>query len=190
MSGTEGFVEDEIRLFDLLDKLKEGWCWILGGLFVGGFVAATAIFVTPNWYEATAIAQVGQESSIPVEPPSQAVERMKSSAFQFGVAQAIDDQSWVEAFWNGGNLNAITLSSPKGALNLVEMREKGASAEASKRVANVSIEELAKRHAEISKPTVDRLVRSAVFFRGDGGGGSAWQQVRGRLSVGVCVLPT
>ena len=41
MSGTEDFVEDEVSLFDLLAKLNEGWRWVLGGLFVGVFGAAT-----------------------------------------------------------------------------------------------------------------------------------------------------
>ena len=127
MRETDDFVEDEVSLFDLLDKLKDGWHWILGGLFIGVFGAATVIFITPNQYEAIAIVQVGQVgqvaqvgqvgqvaqagqagqvgqvSSMPVEPPGQAVERMKSLAFQSRVAQEIEDSSWAEVLRNSGN---------------------------------------------------------------------------------------
>ena len=190
MRETEDFVEDEVSLFDLLDKLKDGWRWILGGLFIGVFCAATVIFITPNQYEATAIVQVGQVgqvSSMPVEPPGQAVERMKSLAFQFRVAQAIDDLSWAEVLRNGGNINAITVSSPKGALNLIELRAKGGSPEAAKRIANAVIEELAKRHAEIAKPAVDRLTLESSLAREKLKGAESGLAVLSKLVLGIPV---
>ena len=102
---------------------------------------------------------------MPVEPPGQAVERMKSLAFQFRVAQVVDDLSWAELLRNGGNTNAITVSSPKGALNLIDLTVKGGSPEAAKRIASAVIEELAKRHAEIAKPAVDRLILESSLAR-------------------------
>ena len=195
MRETDDFVEDEVSLFDLLDKLKDGWHWILGGLFIGVFGAAMVIFITPNQYEAIAIVQVGQVgqvaqvgqvgqvaqagqagpvgqarqvgqvSSMPVEPPGQAVERMKSLAFQSRVAQEIEDSSWAEVLRNGGNTNAIAVSSPKGALSLIDLTVKGGSPEAAKRIASAVIEELAKRHAEIAKPAVDRLALERSLAR-------------------------
>ena len=45
------------------------------------------------------------------------------------------------------------------------MRAKSDSPEAAKRIASAAIEELAKRHAEIAKPAVDRLTLDASFAR-------------------------
>ena len=92
MRETDDFVEDEVSLFDLLDKLKDGWHWILGGLFIGVSGAATVIFITPNQYEAIAIVQVGQVGqvaqagqagqagqSLPTESADRAGRRSQSS---------------------------------------------------------------------------------------------------------------
>jgi LPS O-antigen subunit length determinant protein (WzzB/FepE family) len=180
MSGTEDFEDDEISLFDLWETLKAGWRWVFGGVVIGVLGALTAIFVAPSQYEAVAIVQVaqvgqiaqvgqlgqvGQVSSLPVEPPSQAVERMKSSAFQMTVAQALGDQQWVSALQDGGNPTLLTVSSPKGALNLIDLKTKGDSPEAATKIATTAITELAKRHAEIAKPAVERLTIDAGIAR-------------------------
>ena len=90
---------------------------------------------------------------------------MKSSAFQSGVAKAVGDQPWVTVLQNGGTSGVLKLSSPKGALNLIEMKTKSDSPEVANKIANAAIEELAKRHAEIAKPAVDRLTLEASIAR-------------------------
>ncbi|MFZ4539736.1 Wzz/FepE/Etk N-terminal domain-containing protein [Propionivibrio sp.] len=45
MSGTEVIEEDEISLFDLWEKLVEGWRWVVGGVLAGVLGAVVLIFV-------------------------------------------------------------------------------------------------------------------------------------------------
>ena len=52
--------EDEINLFDLLDKLRSGWRYVAGGALIGLLGAGLAIAVIPPVYEAVAVIQVGQ----------------------------------------------------------------------------------------------------------------------------------
>ena len=166
MSETEIIEEEEISLFDLWEKLREGWRYVIGGLLIGVLGATAVIFVVPNKYEAVTIVQVGQVgqlgqvgqvglvgqvSSIPVEPPAQAIERMKSSAVQSAVAQALGDQRWLRVMQEGGS-SPLTLTLVKGALNLIELKAIGDSPAAAQKIANAAIGDLAKRQAEIAKP--------------------------------------
>jgi uncharacterized protein involved in exopolysaccharide biosynthesis len=180
MSGTEEFEEEEISLFDLWEKLRAGWRYVLGGTLIGVLGAAVALFVVPNQYEAMAVVQVGQMGQVgqvgqvglvgqisftPAEPPAQAVERMKSPAFQLAVAKAVGDERWLNALLNAGVSSVLSVASPKGALNLIDLKAKGGSPEAAKKIVNAAIEELAKRHIEISKPAFDRLTLEADLAR-------------------------
>ena len=179
MSGTEDFADEEISLFDLLEKLKQGWRSVVGGVVLGVLGAAAVLFAVPNQYEAVAVVQVGQVgqlasaaqmgmrqvSAVPAEPPAQAVERMKSSAFLFAVAKALGDQSWMVALQNGGGTSVLSVASPKGALQLIDLKAKGDSPEVAKKIVSAAIEELARRHAEIVKPAVSRLTLEADLAR-------------------------
>ena len=60
MSENEVFYDDGISLFELLQKLRAGWRWLVGGVLLGGLGAALAVAILPNQYEAVAIVQVGQ----------------------------------------------------------------------------------------------------------------------------------
>lgn len=179
MSGNKDFESDEISLFDFLDKLRAGWRWLLGGVFLGGLVAAVVLFAVPNQYEAVAVVQVGQVgqvtqagqaqagqvSPVPAEPPAQAVERMKSYAFQLSVAKALGDQRWQEVLQNDGTSTVLSVASPKAVLNLIDLKAKGPSPEAAKKIVNAVIEELAKRHSEIVEPAFERLKLEAELTR-------------------------
>ena len=176
MREVEDFEEDEISLFELLEKLKVGWRYVVGGISIGALIAATTIFVVPNRYEAVAIVQVGQVGQVgqagqtwqpvqagqagqyvgvPVEPATQAIERMKTAAFQQSVNESIKGES--------GTIAAQLIKSTvtQGPSALIELKAIARTPEAAKKTVEVSVQELAKRHAEISKPTVDRLVAEA-----------------------------
>jgi len=170
MREVEDFEEDEISLFELLEKLKEGWRYVLGAALVGVFIAVTAIFVLPNRYEAVAIVQVGQVGQlgqvvqvgqvgqyvgVPVEPATQAIERMKSAAFQKGVSESMKGGSGVIS------AQLIKSTAAQGPSALIELKAISRSPEAATKTVEVSVQELAKRHAEISKPSVDRLIAEA-----------------------------
>ena len=170
MREVEDFEEDEISLFELLEKLKEGWRYVLGTALVGVFIAVSAIFVLPNRYEAVAIVQVGQVGQlgqvvqvgqvgqyvgVPVEPATQAIERMKSAAFQKGVSESMKGDSGVIS------AQLIKSTAAQGLSALIELKAISRSPEAATKTVEVSVQELAKRHAEISKPSVDRLIAEA-----------------------------
>ena len=176
MSGMKEVEEEGESLFDLLEKLKEGWRYVVGGLLLGVLGAVAVLSVTPDQYQAMAVVQVAkvgqlaqaaqagmgrQVSSMPAEPAAQAVERMKSPAFQLAVAKALDDQRWMVALQNGGGGSVLSVASPKGALQLIDLKAKADSPGAAKRIVNAAIEVLAKRHAEIVKPALDRLTLEA-----------------------------
>jgi len=170
MREVEDFEEDEISLFELWERLWEGWRNVLGGAVVGVFIAVTAIFVLPNRYEAVAIVQVGQVGQlgqvvqvgqvgqyvgVPVEPATQAIERMKSAAFQKRVSESMKGDSGVIS------AQLIKSTAAQGLSALIELKAISRSPEAATKTVEVSVQELAKRHAEISKPSVDRLIAEA-----------------------------
>ena len=180
MGRTENFAEEEISLFDLFEKLRGGWRWGLGGIVLGVLVAVVLLFVAPEQYEAVAVVQVGQVgqvgrgtqvgiggqvTSVPAEPAAEAVERMKSSAFLFAVAKAADDQRWMAALQNGRGPSVLSVVLSKGTSQLIDLKVKADSQEAAKKILGAAIQVLAKRHAEITKPAVDRLNHDADLAR-------------------------
>ncbi len=78
MNENEMVLEDEISLFDLWEKLRDGWRYVMGGAVIGLAGAGAALMVLPPKYEAVAVVQVGQvgqvgqAASLPVEPARQA----------------------------------------------------------------------------------------------------------------------
>ena len=60
MNENEMMQDDEISLFDLWEKLREGWLAVVGGAVLGIAGAVLAIFLIPPKYEAVAVVQVGQ----------------------------------------------------------------------------------------------------------------------------------
>jgi len=47
--------DDEISLFDLWQKLKDGWRYVFGGTVLGVAGASSVLMFLPPKYEATAI---------------------------------------------------------------------------------------------------------------------------------------
>ena len=180
MSSTEEFGDEAINPFGIFVQLKDGWRSLVGGLALGLLGAVVALYVVSNEYVAVAVVQVGQIGQVgpvaqvglvgpvsftPAEQPAQAVERMKSSAFQFSVAKALGDQRWLAALQNGDKSTTLDVASPKAALNLIDLKAKADSPEAANRIVNAAIEELAKRHSEIVQSAFERLTLEADLAR-------------------------
>ena len=176
MSGMKEVEEGGGSLFDLWGKLKEGRRYVVVGLLLGVLGAVAVLFFTPYQYQAVAVVQVAkvgqlaqasqagmgrQVNSMPAEPAAQAVERMKSPAFQLAVAKALDDQRWMTALQNGGGGSVLSVASPKGALQVIDLKANAESPEAAQKIVSAVIEVLAKRHAEIVEPAIDRLTLEA-----------------------------
>lgn len=181
--------DDEISLYDICEKLRSGWRFVIGGAVLGGVGAGMALLILPPKFEAVVVVQVaqvgqvgqagqaglaGQTASVPVEPAAQAVERMKSPAFQMKVAKLAGVQEWVDdlARSAGATTKYITLQIVKatatpgpGGAPLIELRASGQSPEVAKKIAEASISELAKRQLELAKPSIDKMQLDLKFAK-------------------------
>jgi hypothetical protein len=141
----------EMTAFDLWQKLRAGWRHVVGGAAIGLLVAGLAIMRAQPQYEAVAIVQVGQigqiglpngplslAPSLPVEPPANAVERIKTAAFQSSVAEHLGNQAWIDALRASPSSGAKYLSAqvlkatvdPRASSSsLIELKATGDSAE-------------------------------------------------------------
>ncbi len=171
--------EEEISLFDLWDKLREGWRYVAGGTAIGLLGAGLALTLIPPKYEAVAVVQVGQTgqvgqvaqvgligqvTTLPVEPTQLSVERMKTPTFQMAVAQGAGIQDWIDALRRsataGNDYLSLQVSKAtvgQNAAPLMELKAKADSIENARRIAEVAIQELGKRQSEIAKPAIDRM---------------------------------
>ena len=172
MNENDMMQDDEISLYDLWEKLRDGWKTIAGGLVLGIAGAVAGIVLIPPKCEALAVIQVGQVGQVgqakvagqPVEPPVQVVERMKAPAFQRRVAEALNDQEWLQdiARSSTGAPKGLSLQVIKGTVGpeqvpLIELRAEGGSPEAAKRKAEVAVAELVKVHGELAQPALTRM---------------------------------
>ena len=179
MNENEMVQDDEISLFDLWEKLKDGWRYVLGGTMLGLAGAGAALMVLPPKYEAVVVVQVGQTgqvgqvaqvglvgqvTTLPVEPTQLSVERMKTPTFQMAVAKGAGIDDWIDALRRSATAGSDYLSLQvskatvgQNAAPLMELRAKADSIENARKIAEVAIQELGKRQAEIAKPSIDRM---------------------------------
>jgi LPS O-antigen subunit length determinant protein (WzzB/FepE family) len=179
MNENDMIQEEEISLFDLWDKMREGWRYVAGGTAIGLLGAGLALTLIPPKYEAVAVVQVGQTgqvgqvaqvgligqvTTLPVEPTQLSVERMKTPTFQMAVAQGAGIQDWIDALRRsataGNDYLSLQVSKAtvgQNAAPLMELKAKADSIENARRIAEVAIQELGKRQSEIAKPAIDRM---------------------------------
>lgn len=79
-------VDDEINVWELIDHLKTGWRWIVGGGVIGLVSAMGVVFLIPSQYEATAVVQpatvgINTTTAKAVEPIAQTLERLRITTF-------------------------------------------------------------------------------------------------------------
>ena len=174
--------DDEVPLFVLLNKLRAGWLYVLGGSVLGLVGAYLAIVILPPTFEAVAIIQVGQVgqvgepgqvvqlgqagrvTSLPVEPPTQAIERMRTATFQWALAQSLGDQAWLDALSRSStattkyiSLQLVKASVVPGAAPLIELKTRSDNPHSAKKIAEAAVLELAKRQGEIAKPLIEKM---------------------------------
>lgn len=188
MSANESMQEREINLFELWQKLRAGWRHIAGGtalgLLVGGLVTG---LISPK-YEALALVQVGyvgeveqigkpgqvgQLSTRPAEPVRQAIERMKTPAFQLSVARSLNRQDWIDTLQRSAGVGSefLTLQLSRdtatvaGEIPLIELRARSDSPESARKISDAVVFELAARQAELVRPAVERLKSDLAIAR-------------------------
>ena len=174
MNENELVQDNEISLFDLWQKLKDGWRYVLGGTVLGVAGASAVLMFLPPKYEATAIIQIGLigspgkeiqgGNSIPVEPASQSVKRMRTPAFQFKAATAAQNQDWLDSLSSSASgvakdlsLQVIKATVGPGQTPLVELKALGATPEIAMKKADISVTQLAKIHEELAGPTLSKM---------------------------------
>ncbi len=179
MNESEMMQEEEISLFDLWEKLREGWRYVAGGTAIGLLGAGLALALIQPKYEAVAVVQVGQTgqvgqvaqvglvgqvTTLPVEPTQLSVERMKTPTFQMAVAQGAGIQDWIDALRRsataGNDYLSLQVSKAtvgQNAAPLMELKAKADSIENARKIAEVAILELGKRQSEIAKPAIVRM---------------------------------
>lgn len=177
LSENEMIQDDEISLFDLWEKLRKGWKAVVGGVALGIGGALLAIALIPPRYEALAVVQVGllgqvgqfKISGQPVEPPIQAVERMKTLAFQRRVAEVLGDQKWLDQITRTGTTKALEVQVIKATANLdvplIDMRVSADSRELALKKAQAVIAELIRSHGELAQPALNRMRADLAIAR-------------------------
>ncbi|MEF8701656.1 MAG: Wzz/FepE/Etk N-terminal domain-containing protein [Candidatus Accumulibacter sp. UW26] len=174
---------NELSVPDLWKILCAGWYYVLGGTLIGVLGAGLAIALLPTKYEAVAVVQVGQVGQVgqsgtagqpfsaPVEPVMQAIERMKLPAFQMKVAKTAGITEWKDDLLRsaGTTTKFMTLQIVRGtataAIPLIELKTSARTPELARKIAQASIDELAKRQLELAKPTIDRMRLDLLIAR-------------------------
>ena len=171
MSENDLVQDDEISLYELWERLRDGWRTVVGGALIGLTGAGAALMILPPKFEALVVVQVGQVISTPVEPPVQAVERMKTPAFQTAVAQALGDQTWLDALQRSANATAkylvpqLVKATAASPAPLIELRTNAATPAAAAAIANGAVKELAQRHAELAAPVLAKTRLDVAIAR-------------------------
>lgn len=156
---------DEIRIsrdahtsdLELWNLLRAGWKAIAWGLVLGVAAALAGLALIPKKYEAVALIRVGQISKVnghtvvrePIESPTSLVERMALAQFQRRVAEALNDQRWLQDIDDSALSKAFSVVLLKGNLEpntvpLIELRAWGPSTDVAKRKLNAVTAELVK----------------------------------------------
>ena len=128
---------------------------LLGGALLGGAFGLALSFSLPLQWEAVARVQISQlGGSTPVEPPLRVVERAMQKSFKDDALRRIGVSP------DGSNLNAgllrDSLKVTVAKSDLVGMRVRGASPDEALRFADALITELARVHAKLAEPTLQR----------------------------------
>jgi uncharacterized protein involved in exopolysaccharide biosynthesis len=168
MNENEMAQDDEISLFDLWEKLRDGWLAVVGGTVLGIAGAVLAIFLIPPKYEAVAVVQVGQVGQVgqivalgemqrnrsvqlaqPVESAVQAVERMKITAFQSRVSE--------RAGVVGQLIPQVIKATVTEQFPLIELKVIGSNPEYLHKIAGAAIAELAVSEESLVQPQIELL---------------------------------
>jgi LPS O-antigen subunit length determinant protein (WzzB/FepE family) len=158
---------DALTLWDMLELVKSGWHWLIGGAGFGILVAVAFIWFVPAQYEAIAIIQpatVGITTTtttttttkgVEVESTAQTLERLKTPTFYTDLQlQACDVQSRINARRVLATAIKPTLVKGNSLIQISYRADSPALAEAC--VADV-VAQLAKVQAALSEPIIKTL---------------------------------
>ena len=157
MNENEMVQDDEISLFDLFEKLRDGWLAVVGGAALGIAGAVLAIFMIPTKYESFTTFQVGKVAGSAIEVPETVIARIGTPAFRLEVAQIAGDEELVEKLArNAAGVSVIGASLVKGT-QLLSLATSGDAPEAARKLSTTVIELLHKRHEELGYRLLEKI---------------------------------
>jgi capsular polysaccharide biosynthesis protein len=159
MNENDMMQGEEISLFDLWEKLRDGWKAIAAGLVLGAAGAVLAIFLIPPKYESVATFQIGKVAGSPLESPETVVARVSTPAFRLEVAQKTGDEKLVEQLtFNASGVTAISASVVKGA-PLLSLTASGSTPDAARKLSATVVGILQQRHEELGRALKEKIAR-------------------------------
>lgn len=171
MTNEDQFFDD-LSLIDLMEFVKRNANTILGFVLIGGALGLGIAFLLPAQWEARALVRVGQLGNVvnvvnvvnvgnvgnvgsPIEPPSQLVDRIKSTSFQSDVLNRLGLPT------QDHDVNAkmfrATFKAKLEKSELISLVLRGASPSIVKLQMSAAINELKETHGKMSAPTINRL---------------------------------
>ena len=157
MNENEMVQDDEISLFDLWEKLREGWLAVVGGAVLGIAGAVLAIFLVPPKYESAMTIQIGKVGGNVIEAPEVVIARVGTPSFRLAAAQKAGDEKLVEGLTtNAAGDSAIGASLVKGT-QLLSLTTSGNAPEAARQLSAAVIGVLQERHEALSRPLLAKI---------------------------------
>lgn len=158
--------DDGLNLWELLDVVKSGWHWFVGGAAFGLAGAVGFVLVVPAQYEASAIIQpatvgmagtsgVTSTKGVEVESVAQTLERLKLATFYSeALLKACDVNAQVNARQVLATAIKPTLIKGNSLIQISYRAESSAVAEA---CVGAVTEQLNKAQAKIAEPIIETL---------------------------------
>ena len=154
----------ELSLLDLIGVWRCNWPWIIASATVGLAISAIAMAILPQKYEAEMLIQVGQVGQVGqvrsalVELPSQAIERMRSGAFQLEAATLSGYAPWIEAAKKSADpSNGFCSFQLVKNTDLIRVMVTADSQDNAIKISEAIVATLSKRHNILAEATISRL---------------------------------
>ena len=157
---------DEISLFDLWEKLQEGWRFVAGGTAIGVLAAGVAIGVIPVKYEAVSTIRIGVVSGMEIEAATTTLERFKSSMFVLEAAQKSGSAKLAERISLGDGVTGdyVKAQLVKGT-SLVELKTSSDTPDSAKKLNDMLVQQLMQRHEVQGAPLKEKLKSEIALVR-------------------------
>lgn len=161
---VENVENESLNLFKLIDAIKSGWHWLVGGAALGLAGAVGFLMVAPAQYEAAGVIQpatVGMATAtaaakgVEVESVLQTLERLKMPMFYMdNLLEACD----VRVLENPRKAlaKAVKPMLVKGN-SLIEISYRGKSPAVAEACVGAVVEQLAKAQAKLAEPMISTL---------------------------------
>ena len=160
MSGSENGASSansdvELTYLDFVTFVRCHSLALLGGAFMGSALGLVVAFALPVQWEAVGLLQVAQVAGAgAVEPPLRVVDRVMQESFRENVEKRMGVSPEGATLKAGVLLGSLQAKIEKS--DLVGVRVRGATPEATAHFADAVVAELASVHAKMAAPTIDR----------------------------------